>query len=125
MKANVAKDTGPERTLRRALCSSGLRGYRLNWKKAPGRPDIAFPGKKVAIFAHGCYWHRCPHCNPPLPKSNTEFWERKFRLNTERDIEKRASLEVEGWKVLEFWECRIKSDSAGCVEEVLSALEQK
>ena len=58
--------------------------------KAPGRPDIAYPGRKVAIFVHGCYWHHCPRCYPNLPKSNPEFWARKFELNRERDARKRA-----------------------------------
>ena len=69
MRANRAKNTGPELRLRRALREAGLGGYRLNWKKAPGRPDIAYPGRKLAIFVHGCYWHHCPRCYPNLPKS--------------------------------------------------------
>ena len=53
----------------KALREAGLGGYRLNWRKAPGRPDIAYPGRKLAIFVHGCYWHHCPRCYPNLPKS--------------------------------------------------------
>ena len=76
----------------------GLGGYRLNWRKAPGRPDIAYPGRQVAIFVHGCYWHHCPRCYPNLPKSNPEFWARKFELNQERDARKRRNLEAAaGW----------------------------
>ena len=78
------------------LRDAGLGGYRLNWKKAPGRPDIAYPGRKLAIFVHGCYWHHCPRCYPNLPKSNPEFWARKFELNRERDARKRRVLEI-GW----------------------------
>ena len=96
MRANRARDTGPELRLRRALREAGLGGYRLNWKKAPGRPDIAYPGRKVAIFVHGCYWHHCPRCYPNLPKSNPEFWARKFELNRERDARKRATSEDVG-----------------------------
>jgi DNA mismatch endonuclease Vsr len=104
MRANRAQNTGPERRLREALRAAGLGGYRLNWRKAPGRPDIAYPGRKLAIFLHGCYWHHCPRCYPNLPKSNPEFWARKFELNRERDARKRARLEAIGWSVIETWE---------------------
>jgi len=110
MKANKAKDTKPELALRKYLRESGFGGYRLNWKKAPGRPDICYPGKKIAIFVHGCFWHRCPKCTKTSPKTNAEFWNKKFELNIARDIRKREALEALGWKVLEFWECDIKKD---------------
>lgn len=108
MQANRARDTGPERTLRRALRGAGLGGYRLGWRKVPGRPDISYPGRRVAIFVHGCYWHHCPRCYPHLPKSNPEFWARKFELNHERDARKRRQLEQRGWTVHEIWECDIR-----------------
>lgn len=118
MRANRARDTGPERRLRQALREAGLGGYRLNWRKAPGRPDIAYPGRKVAIFVHGCFWHHCPRCHPNLPKSNPDFWARKFELNRERDARKRANLELIGWSVLEVWECDLRERVAGVVSEV-------
>jgi len=77
------KNTKPELIIRKALWEKGIRGYRLHWKKAPGKPDIAFPSKKVAIFVNGCYWHRCPHCKLSLPKTNSEFWKNKFQKNIE------------------------------------------
>ena len=118
MKANTAKDTKPELLLRAALQEAGLTGYKLNWNGAPGRPDVAFPRKKLAIFVHGCFWHRCPHCHYPLPKSNREFWRLKFRRNKERDKRKRSELGKSGWKVLELWECEIKKDSKACVRMI-------
>ena len=111
MKANIARDTGPELTMRRALRDIGLLGYRLNWKGAPGRPDIAYPNHRVAIFVHGCFWHRCPYCKPSLPKTHTDFWRRKFERNVTRDRRKIAALKKRGWKVFVFWECQIKKDS--------------
>ncbi len=42
------KNTSPERLLRSALWEAGLR-YRLNYKVPMGRPDIVFPGPKVAV----------------------------------------------------------------------------
>lgn len=110
MKSNKAKDTKPELVLRKALWSAGVRGYRLNWKKIPGRPDITFPGKKIAVFVNGCFWHRCPICDLPLPKSNIEFWKNKFTRNVERDKLKTQRLEDMGWTVLTIWECQIKKD---------------
>lgn len=108
MRANRARDTGPERAIRRALRQAGFPGYRLNWKRVPGRPDVSYPGRRVAIFVHGCYWHHCPRCQPGIPKSNPEFWMRKFELNRERDARKRQDLEALGWTVHEVWECDIR-----------------
>src|SRR4029079_14846492 len=79
----------------------------------PGRPDIAYPGRMLAIFVHGGYWHHCPRCYPNLPKSNPEFWERKFELNRERDARKRRGLESVGWTVIEAWECDVRDRLAG------------
>ena len=108
MKANKGKDTGPEIIVRQILRESGFPGYRLNWKKAPGRPDVAYPGRKIAIFINGCFWHRCPHCNLPLPKTHTDFWKQKFEKNVERDKRKTEELESMGWTVITIWECEIK-----------------
>src|SRR5438874_11085582 len=92
MQANRAKDTTPERILRKKLWDCGFRGYRLHSKDVPGRPDIAFRRQKVAIFVHGCFWHRCPYCDLGLPKSNRAFWIRKFRRNRARVGRKRREL---------------------------------
>lgn len=108
MKANKGRSTGPEMILRRALRDSGFPGYRLNWKNAPGHPDIAYPGRKVAIFVNGCFWHRCPRCNLPLPKSHVEFWADKFERNVERDKRKTDELNELGWTVITVWECELK-----------------
>jgi DNA mismatch endonuclease (patch repair protein) len=90
----------------------------------PGRPDIAFPRLKLAIFVHGCFWHRCPHCQPPLPKAHRAFWKRKFALNAERDERKRRQLEAAGWDVLEIWECKVKKNPAEQAFRVRRMLER-
>lgn len=110
MRSNRGKDTQPELLLRKALWGQGIRGYRLHGKKAPGRPDIAFPGRKVAIFVNGCFWHRCPHCQLGMPKHNAQFWEDKFARNVARDREKQNALLADGWQVLVIWECELKAD---------------
>lgn len=91
MKGNKRANTKPELLVRQRLRAAGLTGYRLEWK-VPGKPDIAFPGRKIAIFVNGCFWHRCPKCNPSQPKRNVEFWEAKFRRNVERDRAAVAAL---------------------------------
>lgn len=111
MKGNVAKATKPELIFRQALREIGLSGYRLNWKKAPGRPDITYPGIKIAIFINGCYWHRCPYCKPSIPKRNIDYWTWKFERNKERDRRKKRILKNAGWKVFVFWECLIKKNA--------------
>ncbi|MBP3884305.1 MAG: very short patch repair endonuclease [Olsenella sp.] len=110
MQANKSKNTKPELMVRSALRAAGLSGYRLHWKKAPGKPDICYPGRKIAIFVNGCFWHRCPHCALPLPKSNVDFWIAKFSRNVERDERDQRLLANAGWTVLVVWECHLKKD---------------
>ena len=121
MRSNRARNTGPEVAMRKALWSANIRGYRLHWKKVPGRPDIAFPRLHLAVFVFGCYWHRCERCRLPLPKSNTSFWSLKFDLNKERDHRKRVELEKVGWEVIDVWECEIKDSLDDCVVRVRDA----
>lgn len=118
MQGNKGKDTKPELLVRERLCQAGLTGYRLQWK-APGRPDIAWPGKKVAVFINGCFWHRCSRCNPSTPKKNVEYWNAKFARNVERDRQNLAALADEGWTVHVIWECQLKKDAR---EQTLAAL---
>lgn len=108
MQANKSKNTKPELIVRQRLREAGLPGYRLHWKKCPGRPDVCYPGRRIAIFVNGCFWHRCPHCNLPTPKSNVAFWEAKFARNRSRDERNHADLVALGWTVLIVWECALK-----------------
>lgn len=124
MSANRGKDTKPELILRKALREIGLPGYRLHWKKAPGRPDITYPSRRVAVFVNGCFWHRCTRCNLPLPKSNTEYWRQKFERNVERDARKRRLLDKEGWEVLVIWECEIRENPLKCAKRVEQVIDK-
>lgn len=124
MRANKRKDTGPEIALRRALRGAGLSGYRLQWK-VPGRPDIAYPGRKVAIFVNGCFWHRCPMCDLPMPKSNQDYWIPKLQRNKERDAEKRKALEEAGWTVITVWECEIDTEIETVVRRISQELSDR
>ena len=107
MQGNKGKDTKPELLVRERLREAGLTGYRLQWK-VPGRPDVAWPGRKVAVFINGCFWHRCPRCNPSTPKKNTEYWDAKFARNVERDRRNLEELRADGWTVHVIWECELK-----------------
>jgi len=122
MRGNRGKNTVPEVQLRRMLRKAGYPGYRLHWNKAPGHPDIAYPGRRVAIFVNGCFWHRCPKCDPPLPRSNTEFWTRKFELNRARDQRKIDDLEVAGWIVVTVWECELSQSAETVVHDLVRLL---
>ena len=105
-----ARDTKPEMRVRRALHAAGLR-YRLHAKDLPGRPDIVFRPRRIALFVHGCFWHQHPEPTCKLsrmPKSNLDFWRPKLEGNRVRDIKIRKELEAQGWTVLEAWECEAR-----------------
>ena len=125
MKGNVRSNTKPELRLRRLLREAGYPGYRLHWKQAPGTPDIAYPGRKVAIFMNGCFWHRCPHCTPPNPKSHSDFWEAKFERNQERDERKVRQIQAAGWSVITVWECRLKKSPDHEIGRIVTLLNKE
>lgn len=104
-----SRDTGPELRVRRHLWASGLR-FRLASKGLVGKPDLIFPGKRLAIFIHGCFWHQHPGCpNARMPKSRLEFWQPKLARNVERDAEVALALKSAGWIALIIWECETRS----------------
>jgi DNA mismatch endonuclease (patch repair protein) len=90
----------------------------VNLAGVPGRPDVAFTRHKLAVFVHGCFWHRCPHCHPPTPRRHRAFWEAKFKANIQRDKRTREQLERQGWETVEFWECIVADSPASCALEV-------
>ncbi|MFK7891605.1 MAG: very short patch repair endonuclease [Granulosicoccus sp.] len=103
-----SRDTGPERRVRSVCHRLGLR-YRLNVKTLPGKPDIVFPKHQTIIFVNGCYWHmhEC-RFGQVVPKTNTEFWQRKRNATVARDRKKTALLEQANWRVLTVWECETR-----------------
>lgn len=111
MVANKRVNTKPELIVRKMLREMGWPGYRCDWKKCAGHPDIAYPGRRIAVFVHGCYWHQHEGCKyASKPKSNVEFWEAKFARNKARDKRVIEQLESEGWHVVVIWECELKKD---------------
>lgn len=111
------KNTTPELRVRKAAHALGLR-FRLHRKELPGTPDIVFPKRRIALFVHGCFWHRHPGCRKATAPSS-EFWAKKFASNVGRDLRVASELKKLGWRVVTIWECETK-----CAER-LSYIVQK
>lgn len=104
------RHTGPEMRVRHTAHALGLR-FRLHRKDLPGNPDLVFPKYRIAMFVHGCFWHRHEGCGKAsLPKSRTEYWQTKFAANVRRDALALERLETLGWQVETVWECETKDD---------------
>lgn len=117
MAAIRSKNTKPEMVVRRLLCEMGLR-YRLHRKDLPGSPDIVMPGRKIAIFVHGCFFHlhRCRY-GRVVPATNAEFWQTKRTGNKSRDRRNLRQLQVMGWIVVTIWECQTRN-----IEQLIKTL---
>lgn len=100
-----SKDTQPELRVRRMAHALGFR-FRLHRRDLPGTPDLVFPKFRVALFVHGCYWHRHEGCSKAYtPKSRVDFWQEKFAANVERDARAGEKLRAMGWTPVVIWEC--------------------
>lgn len=121
--ANIrSKNTKPEIILRSLLHKHGLR-FRIHRKDLPGKPDIVFPSKRIAIYVHGCFWHFHNACRDgTMPKSNIEFWEKKLTANKERDKTHLKNLKKLNWKVLVIWECEIEKKPDLVLKKILKQL---
>jgi DNA mismatch endonuclease (patch repair protein) len=114
--------TGPERALRAALWRAGARGYRLHWRAAGGRIDIAFVGRKVAVFVDGSFWHG--HPSKWQPGRWRGYWDAKIKRNIARDADQNAALAQAGWTVLRFWDFEVDRDASNVARAVCEALEE-
>ena len=105
MAAVRGASTKPELAVRRSAHALGYR-FRLHRRDLPGSPDMVLSSRSLAVFVHGCYWHRHAGCKLCYKaKSNLDFWQRKFTSNVERDRRVQAALEELGWRVVIVWEC--------------------
>ena len=112
------KNTIPEKRVRSLLHRMGYR-FRLHRKDLPGNPDIVFVSRRIALFVHGCFWHRhrgCKLCTTPT--NNRKFWVRKLEGNAARDKKARRALRTVGWKSFIIWECQ--TEDARRLENALS-----
>lgn len=108
MAAVHSKDTEPELLVRSVAHKMGYR-FRLHVADLPGAPDLVFPRHRKAVFVHGCFWHRHGQCRfASTPKTRTDFWEKKFKSNVERDRSVQRELQKLGWRVMVIWQCQLK-----------------
>lgn len=114
------KNTGPEVKLRKLLWSAGIRGYRIHYK-LPGKPDIVFTKKKIAIFIDGCFWHKCPICFQE-PETRKEFWMKKILSNIDQDVKVNTQLKEMEWTVIRIWEHEIKKNPSSIIETIREKL---
>jgi DNA mismatch endonuclease (patch repair protein) len=112
MRRVKGRDTTPEMIVRRALTRLGAR-YRLHRKDLPGSPDLVMPGRRLALFVHGCFWHGhdCAR-GARTPKQNRDYWIAKVARNRARDAANAAALAALGWRVETLWECELKDAAA-------------
>lgn len=116
MQRMPRRDTSPELALRRELHARGLR-YRLRVDRLPGRPDVVFPGARLAVFVDGCFWHACPE-HAVMPKNNRDWWMAKLEGNVARDRRKDEALLQLGWTPFHVWEHDVPTPAADAVEAV-------
>ncbi|MFN4254143.1 MAG: very short patch repair endonuclease [Saprospiraceae bacterium] len=120
-----AANTKPEIALRKVLWGFGLR-YRVHLKNLPGKPDLAFPRWRVAVFVDGDFWHGHDWAEKQHKiKQNKAFWRAKIERNMQRDREVNARLEQMGWHVLRLWEHEIERDFGASVFRVLRFVQEK
>lgn len=103
-----SSNTKPELVLRKSLHARGFR-YRLKTKVFGYTPDVVLGKYKVAIFVHGCFWHRHKECKyATTPKTNIQKWNLKFDENKKRDLRIETVLLESGWRIAIIWECWLK-----------------
>src|SRR3990172_1999933 len=103
MQAVKGKGTRLERRLFSMLAGMGIKGWKQNASDIVGKPDVVFVSERVAIFVDGCFWHGCPFCRRPLPKTNRAYWARKIKRNSELAKTHNRRLRKEGWTVIRVW----------------------
>lgn len=118
--------TDAELALRQEIYRIGLR-YRVGYEvlKKPRRvADVAFPGRKIAVFVDGCFWHGCPE-HATWPKRNAEFWRQKIEANRQRDADTNARLQALGWTALRFWSHESPIEAAKTVARMVAKADTK
>lgn len=123
MQSVKTKDTGPELAVRKLLFAHGYR-YRLHRRDLPGKPDIVLPGRRKAIFVHGCFWHGHACGKGKLAKSRTDYWGAKLEANRGRDKRNLRQLRSLGWEALVIWQCEL-SDAARITSRLKAFVERE
>jgi DNA mismatch endonuclease (patch repair protein) len=86
------------------LVRAGVRGWRRHPNDVPGRPDFAFPERRIALFVDGCFWHGCPRGNRNTPRTRAEFWQAKIAAKRTRDRTVDRHLRAQGYRIVRIWE---------------------
>jgi DNA mismatch endonuclease, patch repair protein len=120
MAAVRRRDTAPEVALRRALYSAGIRGWRCDYRHAPGRPDLAWPALRVAVFVDGAFWHG--HPSRHTPGRSGAYWDTKIAANVARDRHVDCELREAGWLVVRVWDFEVRRDVAAVVGDIRGIL---
>jgi DNA mismatch endonuclease (patch repair protein) len=120
MRAVKGKNTSPELLLRKVLTSHGIRGYRLHRKDIAGKPDIAFIGRKVAVFVDGAWWHG--HPDKWWIGRSGAYWDTKIGGNIARDRRVDATLAEQGWTVVRLWDFEVLESPDVAAEKVARAI---
>jgi DNA mismatch endonuclease (patch repair protein) len=112
MRRVPGKGSSAEVKVRKALTALGAR-YRLHRKDLPGSPDLVLPGRRLALFVHGCFWHGhdCRRGDRP-PKTNAAYWSAKIARNRARDARVQDELCARGWRPAVVWECELRDGAA-------------
>jgi DNA mismatch endonuclease (patch repair protein) len=118
MKGNRGRNTRLELRLRGALARRGIGGFRCGFVVEGTRVDFAFPFLRVAVMAHGCFWHNCPTCRLALPKTHRGYWRRKFAINRLRDMRIRRRFAKAGWRFGEVWGHEVDNDLQSAVAKI-------
>ncbi len=114
--------TSPELKLRRALYAAGVRGWRCYYKLAPGKPDLAWPALRVAVFVDGAFWHG--HPSRHKPGRSGDYWDTKIARNVGRDRAADAALRAAHWEVVRVWDFEVRRSLpqvVECIRRTLSA----
>jgi DNA mismatch endonuclease (patch repair protein) len=114
-------NTSPEVELRKAVHAAGGR-FRVHRTLAKGcTPDFVLPGRMVAVFVDGCFWHGCPLHGRKTPWTgpNSELWAKKMRRNADRDRQSTLLAAERGWRVIRVWECEVRADAPAVAATIL------
>lgn len=120
MTAVRSTNTTPELQLRRALHAAGIRGWRCHYRRAAGKPDLAWPASRVAVFVDGAFWHG--HPSRHTPGRSGSYWDAKIARNVERDRHHDRLLSDAGWEVVRAWDFEIRRDPDAVVARIAGAL---
>lgn len=123
MAAVRSTNTRPELRLRRALYAAGIRGWRCHYRGAAGKPDLAWPSLRVALFVDGAFWHG--HPSRHRPGRSGEYWDRKIAKNVRRDRQNDQALGAAGWLVLRVWDFEVARELPDVVDRVFALLHER